>query len=74
MGRRWPMAECSKTLDFEYELEIAQVRILSTTLALFISTIDLVLYRLSRQSVRRTGKVSFNRGSPSTSSSEVKIS
>ncbi|KAG8333049.1 hypothetical protein J6590_009500 [Homalodisca vitripennis] len=42
-----PMAERSKTLDLESELEIAQVRILSVTLALFISTIDLVLYRLS---------------------------
>ncbi|KAG8318781.1 hypothetical protein J6590_105902, partial [Homalodisca vitripennis] len=39
--------EWSKTLDFESELEIAQVRILSVTVALFISTIDLVLYRLS---------------------------
>ncbi|KAG8315368.1 hypothetical protein J6590_072351 [Homalodisca vitripennis] len=42
-----PMAEWSKTLDFESELEIAQVRILSVTVAFFISTIDLVLYRLS---------------------------
>ncbi|KAG8246408.1 hypothetical protein J6590_085685, partial [Homalodisca vitripennis] len=42
-----PIAERSKTLDFESELEIAQVRILSVTVALFISTIDLVLYRLS---------------------------
>ncbi|KAG8316181.1 hypothetical protein J6590_057378 [Homalodisca vitripennis] len=42
-----PMAERSKSLDFESELEIAQARILSVTLALFISTIDLVLYRLS---------------------------
>ncbi|KAG8267432.1 hypothetical protein J6590_052054 [Homalodisca vitripennis] len=42
-----PMAERSKMLDFESELEIAQVRILSVILALFISTIDLVLYRLS---------------------------
>ncbi|KAG8286760.1 hypothetical protein J6590_052806 [Homalodisca vitripennis] len=42
-----PIAERSKTSDFESELEIAQVRILSVTLALFISTIDLVLYRLS---------------------------
>ncbi|KAG8268010.1 hypothetical protein J6590_038028 [Homalodisca vitripennis] len=42
-----PMAERSKTSDFESELEIAQDRILSVTLALFISTIDLVLYRLS---------------------------
>ncbi|KAG8304174.1 hypothetical protein J6590_100608 [Homalodisca vitripennis] len=41
------MAERSKTLDFESELEIAQARILSVTVALFISTIDLVLYRLS---------------------------
>ncbi|KAG8333478.1 hypothetical protein J6590_000626 [Homalodisca vitripennis] len=38
-----PMAERSKTLDFK--LEIAQVRLLSVTVALF--TIDLVLYRLS---------------------------
>ncbi|KAG8316838.1 hypothetical protein J6590_040093 [Homalodisca vitripennis] len=42
-----PMSEWSKTLDFESELEIAHVRILSVILALFISTIDLVLYRLS---------------------------
>ncbi|KAG8337191.1 hypothetical protein J6590_029555 [Homalodisca vitripennis] len=42
-----PMAEWSKTLDFESELEIAKVQILSVTVALFISTIDLVLYRLS---------------------------
>ncbi|KAG8248715.1 hypothetical protein J6590_033889 [Homalodisca vitripennis] len=42
-----PMAEWSKTLDFGSELKIAQVRILSVTIALFISTIDLVLYRLS---------------------------
>ncbi|KAG8258764.1 hypothetical protein J6590_025930 [Homalodisca vitripennis] len=42
-----PIVEWSKTLDFQYELEIAQVRILSLTVALFISTIDLVLYRLS---------------------------
>ncbi|KAG8258962.1 NADP-dependent malic enzyme [Homalodisca vitripennis] len=33
------------------ELEIAQIRILSVTLALYISTIDLVLYRLSPLSV-----------------------
>ncbi|KAG8256960.1 hypothetical protein J6590_059192 [Homalodisca vitripennis] len=39
------MAEYSKTLDFE--LEISQVQILYVTLARFISTIDLVLYRLS---------------------------
>ncbi|KAG8291283.1 hypothetical protein J6590_063915 [Homalodisca vitripennis] len=39
-----PIVEWSKTLDFE--LEIAQIRILSVTVALFISTIDLVLYRL----------------------------
>ncbi|KAG8293261.1 hypothetical protein J6590_023424 [Homalodisca vitripennis] len=42
-----PMAEWSKTLDFESELKIAQVQILSVTVALFISTIDLVLYRPS---------------------------
>ncbi|KAG8248462.1 hypothetical protein J6590_039640 [Homalodisca vitripennis] len=42
-----PIAERSKNLDFESELEIAQVRILSVTVALFISTIDLVLYQLS---------------------------
>ncbi|KAG8335443.1 hypothetical protein J6590_068299 [Homalodisca vitripennis] len=35
------MAEWSKTLDFEAELEIAQVQILSVTVALFISTFDL---------------------------------
>ncbi|KAG8271290.1 hypothetical protein J6590_066756 [Homalodisca vitripennis] len=40
------MAERSKSLDFGSELEIAQVQILSVTFALFISTIDLVLYRL----------------------------
>ncbi|KAG8251521.1 hypothetical protein J6590_078233 [Homalodisca vitripennis] len=40
------LAERSKTLDFESELEIAQVRILSVTVALYISTINLVLYRL----------------------------
>ncbi|KAG8333800.1 hypothetical protein J6590_102957 [Homalodisca vitripennis] len=38
------MAEWSKTLDFVSELEIAQVQILYSTP---ISTIDLVLYRLS---------------------------
>ncbi|KAG8288551.1 hypothetical protein J6590_016676 [Homalodisca vitripennis] len=42
-----PMAERSKMLDFESELETAQVRILSVTVAPFISTIGLVLYRLS---------------------------
>ncbi|KAG8314335.1 hypothetical protein J6590_094959, partial [Homalodisca vitripennis] len=42
---RWP--ERSKSLDFGSELEIAQVQILSVTVALFISTINLVLYRLS---------------------------
>ncbi|KAG8271223.1 hypothetical protein J6590_068113 [Homalodisca vitripennis] len=42
-----PMAERSKSLDFGSELEIALVQILSVTVALFISTIDLVLYRLS---------------------------
>ncbi|KAG8304592.1 hypothetical protein J6590_090106 [Homalodisca vitripennis] len=36
-----------KSLDFGYELEIMQVQILSVTVTLFISTIDLVLYRLS---------------------------
>ncbi|KAG8245025.1 hypothetical protein J6590_009100 [Homalodisca vitripennis] len=36
------MAKWSKTLDYESELEI-----LSVTVAVFISTIDLVLYRLS---------------------------
>ncbi|KAG8295668.1 hypothetical protein J6590_075066 [Homalodisca vitripennis] len=41
------MAEWSKSLDFESELEIAQVQILSVTVALVISTINLVLYRLS---------------------------
>ncbi|KAG8310165.1 hypothetical protein J6590_068850 [Homalodisca vitripennis] len=35
----------SKTMDFE--LKIAQVRILSVILATFINTIDLVVYRLS---------------------------
>ncbi|KAG8330361.1 hypothetical protein J6590_065957 [Homalodisca vitripennis] len=42
-----PMAEWSKTLDFESELEIAQDQIQSVTVVLFISTIDLILYRLS---------------------------
>ncbi|KAG8264692.1 hypothetical protein J6590_008627, partial [Homalodisca vitripennis] len=42
-----PMAERSKTLDFGSELEIAQAQILSVTEALFISIIDLVLYRCS---------------------------
>ncbi|KAG8326331.1 hypothetical protein J6590_044319 [Homalodisca vitripennis] len=37
----------SKTLDFGSELEMAQVQILSVAVALFISTLDLVLYRLS---------------------------
>ncbi|KAG8284172.1 hypothetical protein J6590_003865 [Homalodisca vitripennis] len=41
------MADRSRSLDFESELEIAQVQILPVTVALFISTIDLVLYRLS---------------------------
>ncbi|KAG8296143.1 hypothetical protein J6590_064560 [Homalodisca vitripennis] len=40
-----PMSERSKTLDYESELQIVQVRILSVTIALFISTIHLVLYR-----------------------------
>ncbi|KAG8280149.1 hypothetical protein J6590_088317 [Homalodisca vitripennis] len=40
------MAERSKSLDFVSELEIAQVQILPVTVALFISTINLVLYRL----------------------------
>ncbi|KAG8292594.1 hypothetical protein J6590_034787 [Homalodisca vitripennis] len=42
-----PMTEWSKALDFESELEIAQVQILSVTVALFISTINLVPYQLS---------------------------
>ncbi|KAG8306236.1 hypothetical protein J6590_051577 [Homalodisca vitripennis] len=41
------VARSGLTLDFESELEIAQAQILSMTEALFISTIDLVLYRLS---------------------------
>ncbi|KAG8262736.1 hypothetical protein J6590_047255 [Homalodisca vitripennis] len=42
------MAERSKSpWDFWAELEIAKVHILSVIVALFISTIDLVLYRLS---------------------------
>ncbi|KAG8277687.1 hypothetical protein J6590_037832 [Homalodisca vitripennis] len=45
--RGMPMAERSKMSDFESELEIAQVRILSVTVSLFINIIDLVLYRLS---------------------------
>ncbi|KAG8293739.1 hypothetical protein J6590_010726 [Homalodisca vitripennis] len=40
-------AQRSKSLDFGSELEIAQVQILSVTVVLFISTINLVLYRLS---------------------------
>ncbi|KAG8302774.1 hypothetical protein J6590_025053 [Homalodisca vitripennis] len=44
---RFADAERSKTLDFGSQLEIAQIQILSVTLALFISTIDGVLYRLS---------------------------
>ncbi|KAG8275957.1 hypothetical protein J6590_074861 [Homalodisca vitripennis] len=65
----------SKTLDFECELEIAQVQILPVTIELFISTIDLVLYRLSplfrliRSSHRpmpiRTSRIRLKRGSPS---------
>ncbi|KAG8247925.1 hypothetical protein J6590_051225 [Homalodisca vitripennis] len=42
---RWPSGLRRWTLSLK--LEIAQVRILSVTIALFISTIDLVLYRLS---------------------------
>ncbi|KAG8261448.1 hypothetical protein J6590_072173 [Homalodisca vitripennis] len=42
-----PVAERSKSLDSGSELEITQVQILSVTTALFISTIDLVLYGLS---------------------------
>ncbi|KAG8280291.1 hypothetical protein J6590_085097 [Homalodisca vitripennis] len=42
-----PTAERSKSLKFGSELEITQVQILSVTVALFISTIALVLYRLS---------------------------
>ncbi|KAG8250466.1 hypothetical protein J6590_100935 [Homalodisca vitripennis] len=37
----------SRSLEFGSELEIKQVQILSATIAHFISTIDLVLYRLS---------------------------
>ncbi|KAG8278779.1 hypothetical protein J6590_011173 [Homalodisca vitripennis] len=51
------MAERSKTLDFQSELEIAQVRILSVTLAIFISTIDLW--------PMRTGNIRLKRGSVS---------
>ncbi|KAG8298071.1 E3 ubiquitin-protein ligase mib2 [Homalodisca vitripennis] len=47
----------SKTLDFESELEIVEVRILSVTVALFISTINLVLYRLSPYSLTETQKL-----------------
>ncbi|KAG8307717.1 hypothetical protein J6590_013410 [Homalodisca vitripennis] len=39
--------DVDRSLDFGSELEIAQVQILSVTVALFISTINLVLYRLS---------------------------
>ncbi|KAG8294881.1 hypothetical protein J6590_092764 [Homalodisca vitripennis] len=41
---RWPSG---LSLDFGSELEIAQVQILSETVAIFISTTNLVLYRLS---------------------------
>ncbi|KAG8296256.1 hypothetical protein J6590_060926 [Homalodisca vitripennis] len=41
------MAERSRTLDFGSEVEIANIHILSVAVALLISTIDLVLYRLS---------------------------
>ncbi|KAG8319312.1 hypothetical protein J6590_094503 [Homalodisca vitripennis] len=44
--RLFPALE-GRYVGLESELEIAQVRILSVTVALFISTIDLVLYRLS---------------------------
>ncbi|KAG8240872.1 hypothetical protein J6590_100082 [Homalodisca vitripennis] len=37
----------SKISDFESELEIAQIQILYITLALYIGTIDLALYRVS---------------------------
>ncbi|KAG8255826.1 hypothetical protein J6590_083436 [Homalodisca vitripennis] len=40
------VAERSKTRELGSELQIAEVRMLSVTEALFISTIDLVLYRL----------------------------
>ncbi|KAG8280188.1 hypothetical protein J6590_087308 [Homalodisca vitripennis] len=45
VGSRVAIAERSKTLDFE--LEIAQVRILSVSVSLFINTIDLVLNQIS---------------------------
>ncbi|KAG8316067.1 hypothetical protein J6590_059452 [Homalodisca vitripennis] len=41
-----PMAKRYKTSDFESELQIAQKQILSVIFALFISLINLVLYRL----------------------------
>ncbi|KAG8265023.1 hypothetical protein J6590_104390, partial [Homalodisca vitripennis] len=63
----------SKSLDFGSELEITHVQILSVTIALFISTIDLVLYRLSplfcliRSSHRpvRADRIRLKRGSAS---------
>ncbi|KAG8313109.1 hypothetical protein J6590_010203 [Homalodisca vitripennis] len=42
-----PISEWSKTLNLKCEFEIARVQILFVTIALFISNIDLVLYRLS---------------------------
>ncbi|KAG8304272.1 hypothetical protein J6590_097974 [Homalodisca vitripennis] len=41
------ICHCLKCMMCSIELMIVQVRTLSATLALFISTIDLVLYRLS---------------------------
>ncbi|KAG8310074.1 hypothetical protein J6590_071611 [Homalodisca vitripennis] len=67
-----PMVEWSKTLDFQSGLEIAQVRILSVTVALFISTIDLVLYRLSPYSwLIRTGRIRIKGGSAFPEKSKI---
>ncbi|KAG8272151.1 hypothetical protein J6590_047153 [Homalodisca vitripennis] len=46
-----PIADRSKYLDFDSDLEIAKVPTLYVTIALFISTIDLVMYPLSPYSV-----------------------
>ncbi|KAG8258678.1 hypothetical protein J6590_027770 [Homalodisca vitripennis] len=51
----------SKTLDFEAELEIAQVQILSVTFAFFISTIDLVLYRPSLSLIRSSYRLAAHK-------------
>ncbi|KAG8330355.1 hypothetical protein J6590_065951 [Homalodisca vitripennis] len=64
------MAERSKSSVFGSELQIAQVQILSVTVALFISFIDRVLYQLSplrssHKPLAHEGRINVKRGSAS---------